>query len=688
MIELSVDLLKELSVVEEGDRPFIKKIYRNAVKHLNLSAIDYLTIRDLLSISGYSHRVLHAVLIALFDSLHDGNVCLHLNPENLENRLAPVVESGTGSLITEILNKISDFQELVFTVDRSSPALFSDPADSFKPVIHVIDGERRYLYFHKYYRYEEIFRNNLERILSQEAGGSLPGEALDSLRDILHGNPVRLRGPDGRSAPLAYNQEQVAAMVLPLFSNLSIISGGPGTGKTSVVLNMLRLFARMNHPVERIKVAAPTGLAAKRLIQSIHAGLDTIEHRSGYDDQLYDISTSTIHRLLRYNPSRNRFLHSRNNPLDADAIILDEISMVDLILISRFFESVQDGTRVVLIGDKNQLPSIDAGAILAELIPEDRTASFSDEMIHALSSLHPGTVMSGPSGDSGHPLTGRIVILTKSYRSTRVIWETAEMIHSGTISVAASIPVMHREDPFPATGVYRIQPESNRSLYSRELYNLARRWLQLYYLEESNGEGYLELVREASRLHIEDIHTDNFTRLLDGLFTVINRARILTPSNSGLSGTYNLNRFCAETVSLHTEARVKEKLFTGAPVLITKNDYQKELFNGEVGLILKTGDGTYRGFFKGDRGYRSFPVTTLAFFELAFAITVHKSQGSEYENIFMIMDEKTNERLMTREILYTGLTRAKDLVVLYGNDSILERSVNSVIKRESGLLIA
>jgi exodeoxyribonuclease V alpha subunit len=418
---------------------------------------------------------------------------------------------------------------------------------------------------------------------------------------------------------------------------LCVISGGPGTGKTSTVVKILALLAELRMRVgsrpPRVLLLAPTGKAAMRLTEAIRrakSGLACDEAvRAAIPEE-----ASTIHRALgSVGGSGTRFRHHREHRLRADVVLVDEASMVDLALMSRLVDAVPDDARLILLGDKDQLASVEAGAVLGELC---------------------GTATGRASrDDAATPLAASIVELTRSYRYRpgSGIEALANAVNAGEAARALEILAddrfadVARRDPAPAVAL------------SDELRADAL----------AGGRIYL-----AS--------TDARARLL-----ALEGFRVLCAHRQGPHGVTSAN---AEIEALLAGERLIDRrvgpTYAGRPIMITRNDYQLHLFNGDVGTIVAR-DGKHLAFFVAPDGEeRVFSPARLPPHETVFAMTVHKSQGSEFDRVAVLLGDRSSP-LLTRELLYTAVTRAREAVTLYATRAVLEEAIARRTERGSGL---
>jgi len=458
--------------------------------------------------------------------------------------------------------------------------------------------------------------------------------------------------------PPALTDEQKRAVRAALKAPLALVTGGPGTGKTTIVLALLRALAWTGLPLDAIAVAAPTGKAAQRLQQSIAAGLAAT--RGDISDAALRSGApapQTVHRLLGWSPTRGRFARHENDPLPHRVVIVDEASMIDLALMDRLLRALRPDARLVLLGDADQLPSIEAGAVFRDLC-------------HAL---------------GGVRLTTNLRVASDA--DARRILGAAEAINAGAVGDAWRAVVSTRD--------------SVSALSLTGVEHLAARWtdvaddlLDRWWKDRITASGDFE--RLASQVfHVADGRVDPAEASdARALFDQHARARILCATRvRGIATS-------TETLDDELLARLRggiarrsrrwraEQLAAGAPVLVERNDYERGLFNGDQGVVLRVAEGggapeLAAAFPRGD-AFEVFPLDTLPDVAPAFAVTVHKAQGSEFDHVALVLPE-TDMPLLTRELLYTAVTRARRSVLLVGSEELLARAVARTLERHSGI---
>ncbi|MBN1526501.1 MAG: exodeoxyribonuclease V subunit alpha [Candidatus Omnitrophica bacterium] len=666
--ELTIDLLKECEVIPAAAKAGVEALYKNAVEKADLPFADYLTIRDLLGASGYSDEPLHALLVSMFMALDEGSLCLKLTPESLKRRLGIFAGERAGELAEKIAHGLKE---------NRYKALIGDSLDEYKPLILRNEGGGPYLYFQKYLTHELSLKTCLDGLLSGPGGAlDVPDNILKKhILEVLQKKPMRAKS--GKTITL--NNEQRMALALGLLKGFAIVSGGPGTGKTSIVITLLRLLTRCGVKPDRIRLAAPTGRAAQRMTDTIRKGIASIASPEKADKLLEGMAGSTIHRLLKYNPSANRFIYNRMNKLPADIVIIDEVSMVDVELMAKLLEALAPQTNVLFLGDKDQLPSVEAGAVLADLMPRQAAATFTRKTAGRIASLMPGIRAAQEKTAKTGALTDRIVILNESYRSETGILEIAQKVNEQDESVIDRIPLLPiRKDggvDWPVGGARFIE---DAGADIERFRGILRSWMRRHYFTKHLKRAditlpYAELIKRAREEDLKDI------------FAYIEQARVLCPVRYGPFGSFSVNRHIAKLMRETLDPGRYGRLFAGAPVMVTQNDYVKDLYNGEVGVVLRGRDGSHHAYFERSGGFIPYPVDTLPPHELAFAITVHKSQGSEYDNVLVALPPDEGARQLTKEIIYTALTRSRYLAAIYGSKAVLRKAISGKIERESGI---
>lgn len=523
------------------------------------------------------------------------------------------------------------------------------PADPVTAVIGCA-GDRTPLVVEGDWLYAERMRMLEERFCArvrERLAASAPADARGitrALKSVADGPP-------------ALTEEQKRAVRAALTAPLALVTGGPGTGKTTIVLALLRALAWTGLPLDAIAIAAPTGKAAQRLQQSIAAGLAAT--RGDISDAALRTGApapQTVHRLLGWSPTTGRFARHENDPLPHRVVVVDEASMIDLALMDRLLRALRPDARLVLLGDADQLPSIEAGAVFRDLC-------------QAL---------------GGVRLTTNLRVARDA--DARRIVDAAEAINAGAVDAgwAAAVSARGSVSELSFSGV-----EHLRASWTDVADDLLDRWWR----ERLDASGEFE--RLASRVfHCAGalVDADDEARVR-ALFDLHASARLLcaTRVRGIATSTETLNDALLRRLrgGVSRGRRWKpEDLAPGAPVLVERNDYERALFNGDQGVVLRVAEGggspvLAAAFARADR-FAVFPLDTLPDLAPGFAVTVHKAQGSEFDHVALVLPE-TDMPLLTRELLYTAVTRARRSVLLVGSEELLARAVMRTLERHSGI---
>ncbi len=544
-----------------------------------------------------------------------------------------------------------------FVQEGGADAIIGRSEGEYKPLL-LLDG---FLYQHRMHRAEVRLAERIAALLrpGEPLGGE--GAADGALADLLS-NPVVKAG-----AAVVLSPEQREAVQAVASARLTLISGGPGTGKTSIVLAMLRLLLRLGLGPEEIALAAPTGKAAYRLIESIRGGASGIGRPAAADASLARVPDArTLHRLLGYSPGADRFRHHRNNPLSEKVVIVDESSMVDLALMESLVGAVGRVGRLVLLGDADQLPSVEAGAVFRDLL-----RAFEAQ------------------GASGAPM--QCVRLRQNYRmrpqdeAGRAILELAGKIRDGGTGVLGT-----QDD----AGAARRAGADGVAFRKVELLEAGPGALGKF-LDRWEAEGLAETAdAEALAGRVYRLGPDGFeagSRLdLERLFAHVSRSRILCITRVYETGAERVNeRLHARAARRTGRAGDRAAFLPGEPVMVLRNDYSRSLFNGDQGVVVRVSEQgappAAMAVFRRDPDFAAFHLEMLrTHLALCHAMTVHKAQGSEFERVGVILPDK-DIPLLTREVLYTAVTRARRSVVLVGPEALLARGISRAAQRSSGV---
>lgn len=544
-----------------------------------------------------------------------------------------LLEKYAGELIFEDADlKAPDLESWKRALSES--LIVGSPSD-FKPLI-LDKGDR--LYLHKLWHYENNLADELIRRSKQQAN-EIDADQLEDGLDRLFPN----------SDPKQVDWQKVAA-AKSVRNKLSIISGGPGTGKTSTVVRILALlleqYTKDTNP--SIALAAPTGKAAARLKDSINSSKQDLNISDAIRDAIPE-QTPTLHQLLGARRHSSVFRYNEENPVPYDIVVVDEASMVDQALMSKLLNALLDDTRLILLGDKDQLASVEAGAVLGDICSMNQN-QFSQEAAYWLQKIALEIPKENIT-EHPQPLTDHITLLTKSYRfgTETGIAQLAESVNAGDADRAIAV------------------------LESADFDNVAMNAL--------SDQLSLDLLRNKITSYFEQIiQSDSIDKALD----TFNEFRILAAHRRGPWGVEYLNQYVEQILRKQRLVPKFEQWYPGKPVIVNVNDYTLGLHNGDTGLCLRDPDGELKVYFRHEDSVRAIAPARLPDHSTAFALTVHKSQGSEFDDLLFILPNKPS-KVLSRELIYTAITRARTSINILGHKSVLKQGINKKLERSSGL---
>jgi exodeoxyribonuclease V alpha subunit len=559
----------------------------------------------------------------LSKKISEGHICLHLDKLTDTDTELPAycsnMVTGSGPL-------------------KSIPLVAHDGTEKEPFVLY-----QNRLYLQRYFRYETVFLKRIHQFLETEKALLNERTAILKKKQQLI---LSLFDSDNEHADW-----QLAAAVTGVLNNFTIITGGPGTGKTTTVAKILAILYNID-PSLKVALAAPTGKAAARMAESLRN--TTLPVDAALTEKLRSLSPSTIHRLLKSIKDNPYFHHNAENPLNFDVVIVDESSMIDIALFAKLLDAIGPDTRLILLGDKDQLASVESGSLFGDLCQaQEKLNLFSVDRVALINSFITNTQRHIPdiqiSEDATHPLFQHLVELRHSHRFTG---------HKGIGKFSKAIIKNDRAvlEEFLLTGNDEqvvIDPGYSTALFDQFV------------------SGYADFIKE------KDILT---------ALHKINKLRVLCAVREGDQGVYASNRAIEKYLYDKKLIKINAEFYKNRPIILTRNYYEHNLFNGDTGIIRPDEKGVLMAWFEDGAGdLKAVLPGYLTEAETVFAMTIHKSQGSEFNKVLVILPLTTNVAILTRELVYTAVTRAKSMVYVQSSGDVLLQAAERSVERASGI---
>ncbi len=621
-------------------------------------------------------------VLATLVSLRQGSTCLPL-----ADGLRPLLDTLMTPAAAEALDVDAEalYEQILDLLHRDRlGAIVADYGDeeNYKPLI--LKGNK--VYHQRMLHYEQRLIDALsERLVKQ--GASIQTDGIESHLDVVW----------QATSSTSLTAEQRYAVLTSVHLPLTIITGGPGTGKTSIVVAILRLMTQLGVQPEEIALAAPTGKAANRMLESIETQWKSITHTADAHSNFLERlpSPQTVHRMLGYSGQVQHYHHQEHNPLGARVVVVDEASMIDIFLMERLVRALRPDAHLILLGDADQLPSVEAGSVLRDMTAQDPST---DAPWRALLAEPP------PSHHGAGVGSYWTVRLTKSHRMRdddpdgRSVLHSANAVRGGDIDTLLSGDedgaLQRRESVEKLTWrgaewLPIIPPgQEEHHAHGERLSVFLQTWAAQQIDVEALAKAARRVIRHVSHEANEALTHPQDIATLREVMSLTQRARLLTLTRVYPTGTRAINRVILEHLRRYTGARALSMWLPGTPVMMLRNDYEREIFNGDQGIIMPArhyGREELMVFFPRGESFVAYGLESLrANLDLSFAMTVHKSQGSEFERVAFVLPAEPLP-LLTREVIYTAITRAKYGALIVGSEAVLSAGVTTHMKRFSAL---
>lgn len=549
----------------------------------------------------------------LSKKISEGHICLHLDD----------LLDQSGELPPYCANMVPG------TAPLETVALVAKDGKDDQPFVLFRDR----LYLQRYFRYETTFLRRIYQFLETEK--VLEKERLAQLEE--HADLIREQFPSGNNTEPDW---QLAAAITGILNNFTIITGGPGTGKTTTVAKILNILYGID-PALKVVLAAPTGKAAARLAESL---------RSFKNEKFQSLSPGTIHRLLKSKRDSPYFHHDASNPLNYDVVIVDECSMIDVALFAKLLDAIGPKTRLILLGDKDQLASVEAGSFFGDLCQAQGAMNlFTPQRIKVINKFGANLTKTHESENDQHPLFQHLVELRRSHRFSD---------DKGIGKFSKAIIKNERADILEF-----LQPGADEQVIIDQLYSKA--------LFEQFIAGYEAFIKEPDIL---------------SALKKMNALRVLCAVRQGEHGLYTVNQAIEKYLNDKKLIRANVEFYHNRPIILTRNYYEHNLFNGDTGIIRPDANGILMAWFEDGQGeLKAVLPGYLTDAETVFAMTIHKSQGSEFNEVLVILPQATEVAILTRELLYTAVTRARSKVYVQASEALLLLAAQRFVERASGI---
>ena len=553
------------------------------------------------------------------------------------------------------------------------------------PLVLVESNGSALLYLRRYWQAEDIIVKAIRaRLMSSSQIDDSDIRSL--LADLFEGNKEFVTDTDW----------QRIACGIAASNHFSIITGGPGTGKTTTVLKLLALLQaerlKQGLPPLAIRLAAPTGKAAARLNESIADNLQRLQLPELENIQPADLKAviptqvMTLHRLLKPKPNTRQFMHNKANPLVADIVVVDEASMIDIEMMASLFEGIEPTTRVILLGDKDQLASVEAGYVLGDLCRGALEGHYTPDTMEWIKNVCGEEVSDDYRDEQGSMLNQAVCMLRKSYRFLEggVIHRLASLVNEERDNYREAPKMDELKDIFAekdtvnGVPVLRLltQTQHSDSVLEADFKKLI-----------TMGYGhYLDVVAQMP----QTLDAKVFDQWGKKVLQAHTNFQLLVALRKGDWGLEGMNDQIERLLVSDKKLMDTDSLwYLGRPVMVTQNDYSVDLMNGDIGISLRypvNGELKQRVVFSnGKGGVRWVLPSRLQSVETVFAMTVHKSQGSEFHHTAMLLPSQSSP-ILTKELIYTGITRSKKhFTLISGGEKVLEEAMNRKVERTSGL---
>jgi exodeoxyribonuclease V alpha subunit len=566
--------------------------------------------------------------------LSEGHICLDLKDLDSERDSLPYKSDNEEDIL--------DVGILAGNTD-----LVSGDENIKKPFILNND----HLYIQRYFAYETIILDRIKKFVETEntEEANRKADLLKSKKFIID---LFSKQPSLENVPPEECVDwQMAAALRAVINNFTIITGGPGTGKTTTVAKILAILFNLN-PELRVGLAAPTGKAASRMGESLKIAGEEFSEELKLKFENLKIPL-TIYRLLGYVPESVNFKHDKKNPLNLDVVIIDESSMVDVAIFAKLLDAIGENTRLIMLGDRNQLASVEAGSLFGDLCESiSDVNAFTVENINFINSF----------------ISDNKRQLTQDYMCPK----SENLLFEHVVELKRS---------------HRFAGTEGIGKFSRAVMGNNEKEIRYFF---DNKDKQISIDTEYSEQSFKDFISGYESYITEPDITKalkkINELRVLCAVRQGEQGIYALNKKIESYLHSRKLIKADDVFYHNRPIIVTSNNYNLGVFNGDVGII-RSEAGKWRAWFEDSKkGIKSVLPAYIERSETVFAMTIHKSQGSEFDKVMVVLPKNKDNKLLTRELLYTAVTRARSNVIIQAKHDIILSTAEQKVKRASGIM--
>ncbi|WP_199611467.1 exodeoxyribonuclease V subunit alpha [Flocculibacter collagenilyticus] len=617
-----------------------------------------------------SYLVITVALLSL--ELAEQNVCFNISSINWRNPF---------NLSVEALNLFTPFIAPDAALEKETSiasinSVLSNPAIALPFVLHHTQ-----LFLARYWRYETIVAEGL-RALANKAT-TFNEQRVKNIIDSLFDKTVI----QNQHITPANNTDEVdwqrVAVAIAAKQQFAVITGGPGTGKTTTVARLLALIATL-HPKTNpvIEIVAPTGKAAVRLTESIKNAKSKLNVDSRTKNCIPD-NAKTIHRLLQPQYLSSHFKRDHENPIHADVLVVDEASMIDIALMAKLIQALPAYVHLILLGDQEQLASVEAGCVLADICAP-LNGSINSQPLKSIKSA-PAAHLSATQNQWIQKVAGVALPHGNSEK---------DVCHNAIVDSVIALQKSHRFKADSGIGQLAKAVNTNDKALLDQVF--AANYAELTFYGQS-AKDYESLIKQCANAYKVYLNKMRQKEPIRTVIEAFNTFQLLVAVKEGRFGVNELNDNIEKVLARSGHITANQRFYAGRPIMIQQNDYDMQLFNGDIGLLLPDYENEDPNqhkqlkawFIAPDQSLNAYYPSRLPMHDTVFAMTVHKSQGSEFDTVVLALPELKNtisNKVMSKELVYTGITRAKNHFTLYAGKRVLSNAMARSIKRQSGLI--